>query len=179
MSCGIDFGSILECFRRNFPYFFVTDFSMNLRWIYFGDFGPKRLPKTTPGGSKNSVPRRRFLVRLLLGHPGSERSAAEPHFGDQGSQKGAPERHFGYIFLHHVFLTCLQEVITAVTQKTWIKQLSGQGPQAQRWHRIFYHRCSSPFVHITLSWIDFTQMFHRFCINFGMVFSCAPAHLGP
>jgi hypothetical protein len=45
-------------------------------------------------GSKNSVSLRLFPVRLLLGHPGSERGASEPHFGHPGSKKGALKRNF-------------------------------------------------------------------------------------
>ena len=100
MSFGIDFCFILGAFWHNFLYFFVTDFSMNLRLYFLWIFDQNGSPKTTPGGSKNSVPLRRFLVRLLLGHPGSERGGPEPHFGHPGSQKGAPERHFGCSFLH-------------------------------------------------------------------------------
>jgi len=95
------------------------------------DFGPKWLLKGDAGRVQKLNPPRRFLVRLLLGHPGSERGAPEPHFGHPGSQKGAPERHFGCSFLQF-FLTCLQEDNTAVTQKTWMKQYSSQGPKAQR-----------------------------------------------
>ena len=67
---------------------------------FFIDFGPKWLPKDDAGRVQKLNPPRRFLVRLLLGHPGSERGAPEPHFGHPGSQKGAPERHFGCSFLH-------------------------------------------------------------------------------
>ena len=50
-------------------------------------------------GKKHSFPRRWFLIRLLLGHPGSESIAPELHFGHPGFQKNTPEGHFGCSFL--------------------------------------------------------------------------------
>ena len=56
MSFGIDFGSILWACLYNFLYFFVTEFSMNLRWHLLWILDQNGSPKTTPGGSKNSIP---------------------------------------------------------------------------------------------------------------------------
>ena len=54
-------------------------------------------PKRHREGSKIQYPRL-FPLRLLLGHPDSERGALELHFGSPGSQKDASECHFGLVF---------------------------------------------------------------------------------
>ncbi len=56
MSFGIDFCSILGACWHHFLYFFVADFSMNLRLYFLWILDQNGSPKTTPGGSKNSVP---------------------------------------------------------------------------------------------------------------------------
>jgi hypothetical protein len=122
MSFGIDFRSILEAFWHHFLYFSVTDFSMNLRWHFLWILEQNGLPKTTPGGPKNSIPLVGFRVASSLATLALKGVLRNLILATRGSQKGAPERHFGCSFLHLFFPTCLQEDNTAVTQKTWIKQ---------------------------------------------------------
>ena len=56
MSFGIDFCSIWGAFWHHFLYFFVADFSMNLRLYFLWILDQNGSTKTTPGGSKNSIP---------------------------------------------------------------------------------------------------------------------------
>ena len=81
------FGSTLEAFWDSFLYVFVTILAaISFRFIFKMNFESKMVPEDDARRVQKLNSPRRCLVRLLLGHPGSER--------------GAPERHFGCSFLH-------------------------------------------------------------------------------
>ena len=131
MGFGIDFGSISGAFCHYFLYFFVTDFSMSLRWHLLWILDQNGSPKTTPGGSKNSIPLVGFWFVSSLAT-----LAVKGVLRNLILATRALKRVLQNVILDVVscifFLTCLQEDNTAATQKTWIKQQSSQGPKAQR-----------------------------------------------
>ena len=131
MSFGIDVCYILGAFWHHFLYAFVADFSLNLRLYFLWILGQNGSSKTTPGGSKNSVPLVGFwfassLATLAL------KGVLQNLILATRARKWVLQNVISDVVSCILFLTCLQEDNTAVTQKTWMKQYSSQGPKAQR-----------------------------------------------